>query len=103
MAATKLLQNQAVEYVLVLWDADRHKIGLRPIAKKDPRAHKISYSKGKGNGAHFGARSVIEDIGFETDETKSFTATWNDEDNVLEAEIPNENLKQSAQRKLAAV
>lgn len=99
MAATKILQSQAVENVLVLWDAEKQKIGLRPITKKDPRAHKISYGV-KGNGAHFGARSVVEEIGYEAPESKSFPATWNEEDNVLEAEIPTEYLKRNAQKKL---
>jgi hypothetical protein len=83
-AATKILTDQAVEYVVLLWDAGTKRVAIRPIAKKDPRAYKLNRS-GKGHGSGFSAVTFFEHIGFDHKKgTKSFPVDWNNEQGMFE-------------------
>jgi hypothetical protein len=98
-AATAYLEKYAVEFVLLMWDADLRKIGVRPISKKDPRAYKVTYGD-KGNGAGFSAKTFFDYIGLDYSMSRVFPATWNTEQEILELDVPEEFLKTSAQQKL---
>ena len=98
-ATTVILQKNAVEFVLILWDAERRHLGIRPVVKKDSRAYGVSYNK---SSSMFSAKTFLEYIGYDKSETRSLPATWNETENMLEIEIPAEHLK-GHQRKLSAV
>lgn len=89
-AATKVLTDQAVEFVVLLWDGSTKKVAIRPIAKKDPRAYKLNKS-GKGLGAGFSAVTFFEHIGFDHKKgTKSFPAEWNNEQGIFEISVADD-------------
>ena len=84
-ASTTLLTEQAVEYVLLLWDKAGRKIGLRPIAKKDARAYKVSI---RDNSSGFSAKTFLEDIGFDYEKgTQLFPLTWVPEQGIFEMNL----------------
>jgi hypothetical protein len=85
-AASEILVKEAVEYVLLMWDASSRKVALKGITKKDPRAYKIHFG-GKGNSGGFSAVTFIEHIGLSMDETRAYPAVWNDEQNMFEVNI----------------
>jgi hypothetical protein len=92
-AATKVLIDQAVEAVLLLWDASTKRVAIKPVNKKDPRAYKLNKS-GKGNGAGFSAVTFFEHIGFDFEKgTKSFPAEWNNEQGMYEV-TPSEDVQE---------
>src|SRR5690348_15937302 len=68
--ATVMLEKNAVEYVLVLWDKDDRKIAIRPITKKDPRAYSVTYGV-KGNGAGFSAKTFCDYINLDYTQSRS--------------------------------
>jgi uncharacterized membrane-anchored protein len=97
-ATTAILKANAVEFILLMWDADKHRMAFRPVVKKDSRAYGVSYIK---SASMLTAKMFLEHIGYDYSESRSFPATWNESENMLEVDIPVENLK--AQQKLAAV
>lgn len=101
-ATTKIFNENAVEFVLLMWDADRYRMAFRPIVKKDNRAYGVSYARSAGM---FTAKMFLEHIGYDYSEGRSFPASWNEADNMLEVDIPAEYIKgaQSKQGKLLAV
>src|SRR5260370_79677 len=44
-ASAELMNKEAVETILLLWDKDSYRFAMRPIAKKDSRSFNIRYSK----------------------------------------------------------
>ncbi len=101
-AATRLFQKDAIEFVLLLWDTEERKLAIRPITKKDTRAYRIAYSK-KGNGSGFSAKTFFDYIGLDYSSTFSVLAQWNEEEGLLEADVPQERLKDLRQQKLLPV
>jgi hypothetical protein len=101
-ATTDIFKTNAVEFVLLLWDADRSRMAFRPIVKKDARAYGVSYAK---QGGMFTAKMFLEHIGYDYSESRTFPATWNETENMLEIDIPSECIKDapSRQGKLLAV
>ncbi len=94
--ATRIFKDKAVEFVLILWDEDNHKMALRPITKKDPRAYSVSYAK-KGNFSGFSSKTFLEHIGYDSSETHSFPAKWNENEDVLEIDISKEFIRKTNQ------
>lgn len=94
--ATKILKDNAVEFVLLLWDRERNKIAIRPIAKKDKRSYILTFAL-KGNGAGFSAKTFFNYIGYNYSKTQSLAAEWNEKESILEIDVPAENLKDRQQ------
>lgn len=93
--ATAQFEKNAVENVLLMWDAERNMIGVRPITKKDSRAYKVHMGK-KGNGCGFSASTFLKYIGLDISPTKSnIPARWNEKEEIFEIEVPKEYLKKS--------
>jgi len=101
-AATRILEKDAVEFVILLWDRDAKRMGIRPITKKDPRSYRVSYGK-NGNGAGFSAKTFFDFIDYDYSVTRSFPVEWNDKENMFEGQIPPEHLKDPRQQKLLNV
>jgi len=90
--ASTILQKEAVENVLLLWDKEKRMIGIRPIGKKDPRSYMVHMNK-RGDGAGFSAATFLKHIEYKTSETRSFLAQWNELQQMFEIEVPEEYLK----------
>lgn len=101
-SATEALEKNAVEFVLVMWDAESLKIGIRPITKKDSRAYPLKYGD-KGNGAGFSAKTFLDYIGFDYTNSNPIPASWNEDYSLLEAVIPPELIRGAKQQRLLAV
>lgn len=89
-AATMQLEKAAVENVLLLWDKENRRIGVRPITKKDDRAYKIHWNK-RGDGAGFSAATFLKHIEYNASETRTFPARWDEEQLIFEIEVPKEH------------
>lgn len=101
-SATRVLEKDAVEFVVLLWDRDSRRVGIRPLTKRDPRAYRVGYGK-KGNGAGFSAKTFLDYIEYDFSVSRSFPAEWNDKEGQLEAQIPSEHFKDTRQQRLLPV
>ena len=95
-SATAPLEKDAVENVLLMWDATKRLVGIRTITKKDDRAYRLAYGK-KGNGAAFSAKTFMDYIGYDYSESRSFPLRWDEHESVYVAEIPAEHLNKRQQ------
>lgn len=86
-SATTVLEKNAVEFVLLLWDGESRVIGIRPITKKDSRAYPVKYGS-KGNGAGFSAKTFLDFINVDYSESRVLPASWEADGSMLTAEVP---------------
>jgi len=92
--ATSILKTNAVEYVVLLWDADKNMVGVRPISKKDPRAYTLRYSKrGQSDGCGFSSVTFFNHIGVDVSKTRTMPTKWVADEGMFVVEIPDEYLK----------
>jgi len=90
--ATRLLMENGVERVQVLWDAQKRKIALA-AAPDGVRGYKV-YVNEKGNQATIGIRSLGAFIGLSPNRTVKAIATYSNK--MLEATIPDEAFRIAA-------
>jgi hypothetical protein len=92
--AARLLQKEALESVLLMWDSEARKLALKATAnKKDPRMYTIRYNE-KGNGASFSAKTFLDHAGIDYSERKAIPITINPNNELfLEIAIPDSLFK----------
>jgi hypothetical protein len=93
-AAAEMLNKDAVESVLLLWDKSNRKFALKP-ARNDARSFPIRYSKKrKGEsvvvGAAFSGVMFLKHIGYDFTKTGTYPIARNDAGTMYEAELPAE-------------
>lgn len=94
-AAARILQREAIEYVLLLWDSSASKLAIKQTAnKKDQRAYRIRFAE-KNNGAGFSAKTFMDHIGIDyTSERRSLQVDINpNAEYVIEFKIPEDFLR----------
>jgi len=74
------------KYVHVYWDKETGKVGLKPLMKKEDKSYNMHYSP-KGNVGSMSATAFLKHIGYKFKETKSFPATWNEKEGLIEFAI----------------
>ena len=90
--ATSQLQTAGVKRVLVLWDKEHFRLGLKVATKSDKRAYNIAFSH-KGSGATITAKQFLKWINYDTSPgTLSIEAAWNDKEKMFEVTIPREKV-----------
>ena len=91
-----MLKANGVERVLLGWDNQHYKVGIRPIAKKDPRAYEVCYGSER-NSAYTSAKTFFDWMGYDYQEGRVFSIAWNDKEGLYEINIPSELVKQNPQ------
>ena len=94
-AASTILREAGFESVLLMWDADKHKVALAPSPTGDPRAYKLRYHP-KGSGAQLAAKAFIKYIGWSAQ--RSVTLPMQKARGMFEFELPTEYLGETAAR-----
>lgn len=89
--AATLLLKVAAEFVLLLWDSEADKVGIKVIGKKEPRAYVLHFGK-KGNGAGFSATTFMNFIKYDFSVSRSFSLIWDETGNMFTFAIPKEYL-----------
>lgn len=96
--AAELLSKEAVDHVLLMWDSEHRKIGIRPIRKKDPRAYRVNFSVNK-SGAGIAAKAFCDYIGYDYQvSSKKFRAEWNETESAIEIDLNQEEQMRAAPR-----
>src|SRR5438270_13125252 len=63
--ATSQLQVASTKRVLLLWDGERCRLGLKSASKSDKRAYNVAFSH-KGSGATITAKQFLKWIKYDT-------------------------------------
>jgi hypothetical protein len=91
-SAAAMLEKSAAELVLLLWDADHRKVGIRVTTnKKDQRAYRVAYGA-HGNGAGFSCVTFLNHIHYDWSKTRTFPMEWNEAEGTFVFAIPTEHL-----------
>jgi hypothetical protein len=85
-AATDTLAKSNVSHVLLLWDREARKVGVRAVGKKDSRSYSVHYAA-KNASAGFAAKTFLDFIHYNFSKTQGFLCHWNDKESTFEAEI----------------
>jgi len=101
-AAARIFHENAVESVLLLIDKEQSKLALRPIAKKDTRAYRVTYVR-NNNGCSFSGKSFLEWAKIDYSKKRTFPAVWNENEAMLEVSLAAESFREDKQRKLLPV
>lgn len=96
-SAARILQKEAVEYILLLWDQSENKVAIKSTSnKKDQRAYRIRYAS-KGNGAGFSAKTFLDYIAVDYSERKAIQIEINTNSEMLvEVKLPDNFFKKKA-------
>lgn len=96
-SAARILQKDAIEHVLLLWDPATRHMAVKSISnKKDPRAYHIKYLT-QGNGAGFSAKTFLDYIGVDITERRSVPVEINtNNDMLIEVELPENFFKKKS-------
>lgn len=99
--AARILQKEAFETVLLMWDSAANKLAMKTTSnKKDPRAYTIRYNE-KGNGAVFSAKTFLDHIGLDYSERRGLPIEINPNSELfLEVKIPDTFFKKASQKTL---
>jgi hypothetical protein len=87
--AAEIIKKEAIENVLLLYDKERRYIGIRSIAKKDPRSYQIHWNK-RGDGAGFSATTFLKIIEYSASETRTFPLLWDEHQQMFEIALPED-------------
>lgn len=101
-SATALIEKNAVENVLLMWDQEKRLIGIRPISKKDARAYKVHYNK-RGDGCGFSAVTFLRYIRYKETESQSVAIRWDEQEAMFIAEVPEQYLQKEGEQPLASI
>jgi hypothetical protein len=96
--AAKVLEKNAVEHVLLLWDKDARRMAVRSITRKDARAYVVRFGM-KNKLAGFAAKTFLVHINYDFSTTGSYPCTWNEKESMFEIDLPAERFgKQEPKR-----
>ncbi len=86
-AATRLFENAGVRAVRILWDKAKCGIALQGANKDDKNAYALAFSRGRS--ASVSGKAFFQHIGWSHDRRLTVPAKWNEQQKMLEAELPS--------------
>jgi hypothetical protein len=101
-AAAELLNKDAADMVLLLWDEGAKRFALRPLSKNDKRAFQLKYFKKKTDanvvvGAAFSGVMFLKNIGYAMKPTGTYAITRSEDGSMYEVQLPPERFNQQPQ------
>ena len=84
--AGELLRRAGGKFVHILWDAAAYKIALRPLAKTNRSAFKLTTKRGRRSMVISGA-TFLRYIRWDLSKTVTVPVEWNEKERVLEASL----------------
>ena len=96
--AGDILARVGMRFAHILWDPDGHRLAIRPTARQDESAFRVSIPKGKRGGS-FSAHSFLKYIHWNDNGPVVVNAEWNEGERLLEATLPSEHIATLETRK----
>jgi hypothetical protein len=89
--AGSILSSLGAKYAQILWDRERYRLAIRPLAKPDARAFKLSFAKSK-RGPTIASQSFLKYIQWEAGKPFTTAVNWDEKEGLLEAVLPRERV-----------
>ena len=86
-----ILASLGAKYAQILWNRENLKLAIRPLSKRDARAFKLTFLKGKRGGS-LSARSFLNYIRWRQAGAFTTPVHWNEKEGLLEAILPRERV-----------
>ena len=96
--ASEILEKDKATHVLVLWDKENFKCGIKIANSKDIGAYTLTPGF-NGNGAGFSAVTFLNYIKYDRTTTRSFTAEWDESGKIFVFSIPKEHFGGTGDRR----
>jgi hypothetical protein len=100
-AATRALAEANVRFVLLLWDKASDKIAIKAAPKGDKNAYTVSFSHNR-QASSLRAKLFMSHIGWSLPKRQMLPATWDKDNKLLEAVLPQGHFGLRKQRRLEA-
>ena len=96
-AACRLLIESGVKHVIVLWDGEAARLGVKSAAKTDKNSFSVTFTG--SHSASFRAKSFLQHIGWSARERQLLPTTWNAKMKMFEATLPSQYISSKAPTK----
>ncbi len=97
-AATLILRDENASHVVLMWDSELHRFGVRVAAPKASGAYKLSYAD-NGTSAGFSSVTFLNFIKYDWTATRSFVAEWDSKTKLFIVAVPLEHFGASGDRR----
>jgi hypothetical protein len=85
------MTSLGAKYAQVLWYREDLRLAIRPHTKRDDRAFKLTFAKGKRGGS-FSDQSFLNYIQWQPSGPFTTTVHWNEKEGLLEAILPRDRV-----------
>src|SRR5260370_29804148 len=92
-ALARMFRNSGVESVLILFDVEKRKVALSPVAKDDKRSYSLAYATDLTQ-ASLSAHAFLKEIGWDR-KLYRIPAQWDEKNSLLEFNVPGWGEKQA--------
>jgi len=86
-AASRLFAKAGTKAVRILWDKATCGIALQAAQKSDKNAYSVVFNEGRS--ATIAAKGFLKHVGWSADRRQTVSARWNEQQKMLEAELPS--------------
>jgi hypothetical protein len=86
-AASRLFAKAGTKAVRILWDKATCGIALQAAQKSDKNAYSVVFNEGRS--ATIAAKGFLKHVGWSADRRQTVPARWNEQQKMLEAELPS--------------
>jgi hypothetical protein len=96
-AACRILEQNAVKSVVILWDKAAHAIALQAAQKGDKDAYAVTFAAER-HAATVVAKTFFKHIGWSSKGRETVPATWSPSQKAMEAKLPAKYLYGGVQK-----
>lgn len=86
-AASRLFAKAGTKTVRILWDRVTCALALQAAQKTDRNAFSVAFSEGRSS--TIAAKAFLKYIGWSADRRQTVPAKWNEQQKMLEAQLPS--------------
>ena len=94
-AAVRVLAQEGIKSVLLLWDKTNNRVALKAASKGDKNAYAVSIVRDKHSGS-LRAKSFLGHIGWSAAKRTMLPANWNERERMFEVTLPQEHIRSAA-------
>lgn len=80
---------QDEDQVLLYYDSESNRVGLEPIAEKDPNAYTLQRRDREGQGGSMNAVAFMREYGLIPKKTTQYRAEWDEDKQLVVADLDN--------------
>ena len=86
--AGDVMRSVGARFIQLLWDPDARKFALRPVAKGDEHAYRLTPARAHKRGMYLSATAFLRHIGWDFSTRRTMAVEWNEKRKMLEVHLP---------------